>query len=243
MRATGVILAALILAGCANMDQSKVSDWLSFGGAMARGAGQGDEAQRADAIRQALQLGSQRATAELSKEGAFDPGTRYHIPLPEELQTVAGMLRTAGYGERIDQLEQRMNRGAEEAVGEAAPVFRQAIREMTVEDALAIVNGDPGSATRYFRQKSTVALRERFRPLIRENLEQTGFYSQYRGLLDIYDTLPMTDKPDLDIETRVLDHTLDAVFHRLAAEERAIREAPLERGSELIRSVFGAGRG
>lgn len=243
MRATGLILAAILLGGCASMDQKGVSDWLGFGGAMARSAGYGDQAETADGIRQALQLGSQRATSELSRQGAFDPGTPYHISLPEELQTVAGMLRTAGYGERVDQLETRMNRAAEEAVAEAEPVFRRTIRDMTVQDALGIVNGGPTAATDYFRQHSTMALRERFRPIIRENLEQTGFYRQYRGLLDIYDALPVTEKPDLDIETWVLNQSLGAVFSRLAEEERAIREAPLERGSELIQSVFGSKQG
>lgn len=240
MRAILIVLTAILLGGCAGLESGGLSEWLGATGNTARESGSEGQSRTADGIRQALQLGAQRTTTALSDEEAFAPGTRYHIALPEQLQSMAGLLRTAGYGERVDQLEQRMNEGARQAVAEATPVFRETIRDMTVRDAMAIVNGGPTAATDYFRQRTEVTLEQRFAPIVRENLRETGFYSQYRGLLDVYDAMPVTDKPDLDIEAHVLNKTLDALFHRLAAEERAIRQAPLERGSALIQSVFGA---
>lgn len=231
-----IVLLPLLLAGC--FTGETLNQWLGIGGQAARNLGYTDSAKMAEGIRQALSLGSERAGASLSREDGYALAG-YPVSLPPALQPVADTLKRVGMGSYVARLETAMNRGVEQAAAEAVPVFKNAISNMSVTDALAIVQGGDSAATDYFRGQTEAGLRQRYQPIIRDNLDQTGFYSQYRALLNAYNALPLTSKPNLDIEQQLLDHSLNALFGRLAEEERQIRAAPLARGSELIGAVFG----
>lgn len=232
-----ILALPLLLTGCVTGET--MNQWLGIGSEAARTLGYGDSAKMADGIRQALSLGSERAGAALSQQDGYQL-SGYPVALPAALQPVADTLKRVGMGSYVTRLETAMNRGVEQAAAEAVPVFKSAISAMTVADALAIVQGGDSAATDYFRGQTETALRTRYQPIIRRNLDNTGFYQQYRTMLDAYNALPLTSKPNLDIEQQLLDHSLNALFGRLAEEERLIRQAPLARGSELIGAVFGS---
>lgn len=234
-RISAVFLLAL-LSGCANNEA--FNQWFGLGTQVASNMGYGESAQMASGIKQALELGSQRASTQLSVVNGYK-ASGYPLSLPSTLQPVANTLRKAGMGSYVDRVEVAMNRGAEQAAAEAAPVFQQAIRNMTISDAVAIIGGGETAATDYFRGQTEASLRQRFQPIIKENLEKTGFYSQYKSMLDVYNALPLTSKPSLDVEEHLMGQSLNALFGRMAAEEKLIREAPIARGSALIGSVFG----
>ena len=67
-----------------------------------------------------------------------------------------------------------MNRGAEDAVGSAAPIFTDAIKQMTLTDALGIVRGNKDAATQYFKQKTSSKLIEAFTPSVKTSLDKTN---------------------------------------------------------------------
>jgi hypothetical protein len=159
--------------------------------------------------------------------------------LPEAVQPVATRLRQFGLGGQVDRIEALMNQGAEHAAREAKAVFINAVRGMTVTDAMAIVRGGNTAATDYFRQRTEADLRQRYLPIIKSNLQQVGFYNQYQQLLTAYKRLPLADKPDLDLEQHVLTQSLSALFTQVGEEEKAIRQDPLGRGSAAIAAVFG----
>jgi hypothetical protein len=75
--------------------------------------------------------------------------------LPPEAQRIEGTMRQLGMGAMVDKAVLQINRAAEDAVGTARPIFADAIRELTIADALAIVRGADSAATQYFRQKTT----------------------------------------------------------------------------------------
>lgn len=235
MRPMIMLCATLALTGCAS-DGSL--PWLNMGTQVARDLGYGDSAQMANGIKQALDIGSQRASTSLSVENGY-AAMGYPLSLPPALQPVTDTLKRVGMGSYVARVETAMYRGAEQAAAEALPVFQQAIRAMTITDALGIVRGDDSAATRYFRDQTESVLRERYQPIIRRNLESTGFYSQYTAMLEVYNALPLTNRPNLDVEDQLLTQSLNALFGRMAEEEKLIREAPVARGSALIGVVFG----
>ncbi|WP_237738864.1 DUF4197 domain-containing protein [Alcanivorax hongdengensis] len=222
---------ALTLAGCQNMEAAM--PWVNMGNQMAKDAGYDTDSRLAQGIKQALDVGTDNATTQLSMRGAFQLG------LPESAQPIANTLRQFGLGSYVDQLETAMNRGAEQAVDEAAPVFKQAIATMTVKDALGIIQGGDTAATQYFRAQTEPTLRQRYQPIIEQNLQKTGFYDQYKALLGAYDKLPLTNKPNLDLESYVLDQSMDKLFTRIGEQETLIRQNPMQQGSALIGAVFG----
>ncbi|WP_237068313.1 DUF4197 domain-containing protein [Microbulbifer guangxiensis] len=230
------VLASLVmLAGCQNMDAA--SPWVDLGNQVAKNAGYDTDSRLARGIKEMLSTSTDRAGNGLSQAGAFN------LPLPASAQPVADGLRQFGLGSYVDQLQNAMNRGAEQAAVEAAPVFKQAIAEMTIDDALGIVRGSETAATEYFRRQTESALRMRYQPIVESNLRQTGFYSEYKSLLAAYEKLPVAGKPELDLERYVIDQSMAKLFSRIGEEEALIRKDPVARGSILIGQVFGGAEG
>lgn len=193
----------------------------------------------ARAIKESLELGSTRSADLLSKTGGYNTHPLYRIQLPQQVQPIASRLRQFGLGGQVDRIETLMNQGAEQAAVEAKAVFVDAVRNMTVTDAIGIVRGNETAATDYFRTHTEAALRDRYAPIMRRNLEQVGFYRQYQQLLTAYKQLPLPNKPDLDLEQHALTQSLDALFKQVGEEEKLIRSDPIGRGSSVIAAVFG----
>lgn len=237
MKTRLLILVALVLGstGCAN--GGNVSEWFNLGSQVASDMGYGEQVNVAAGIKQALELGSERAATTLSSDGGYSRAG-YPISLPQQLQPVADTLRKFGMGSYVDKVEAAMNDGAEQAAAQSVPVVKQAISEMTVTDALGIVNGGLTAATDYFRDKTEASLRQRYQPIVRENLQKTGFYDQYQAMLGVYDALPLTNKPNLDVEQVVTEQALNGLYGRIAEEEKLIRQDPVGRGSALLGRIF-----
>lgn len=231
MKQRWVLVGLLILSGCKTMEAAM--PWVDMGNQMAKNAGYDTDAKLAAGIKDALITGTDRASAQLSQSGAFN------LQLPAAAQPVANTLRQFGFGSYVDKVETAMNRGAEQAVAEAAPVFKQAISHMTVNDALGIIRGGDTAATTYFRGETESSLRQRYQPIVEDNLRKTGFYDQYQSLLSVYSKLPLTNKPDLNLENHVIDNSMDELYTRIGEQEALIRQNPMQQGSALIGAVFG----
>jgi hypothetical protein len=225
----------LTLVACnANMPQI-----LQTGADVASASGYNNQAQLVRGIKDALELGSNRAAMQLSAPGGYSGNSLYRIELPANLQSTAKTLRQFGLGSQLDKVEALMNQGAEKAAAEAGSVFATAVRNMNVTDALGIVRGNDTAATAYFRQQTEAILRQRYQPIIKQNLQQIGFYNQYQQLLTTYNQLPIANKPSLDLEQHVLDQSLNGLFKEVANQEQLIRKDPVGRGSAIIGAVFG----
>jgi hypothetical protein len=227
-RATALALIAVLAAACADLPQ------LPYPGSDAPG-----QAAMVRGIKESLELGSTRAADLLSKDRGYLDHPAYRIRLPEAVQPITGSLRQFGLGPQLDRVELLMNRAAEQAAGEARAVFIDAVRAMTISDALGVVRGHDTAATDYFRRQTEASLRERYSPIIQSHLQQLGFYSQYQLMLAAYSRVPVAGKPELDLEQHVLTQSLDALFRQVAEEEKLIRQDPLGRGSRAIAAVFG----
>ena len=225
----------LALAGCQHMESTM--PWINMGNQMAKNAGYNTDEKLAAGIKEALIKGTDVAANQLSQEGAMN------LKLPKAADPVTDTLRKFGLGSYVDQLETAMNRGAEKAVASGAPVFKNAINAMSVDDALGIIQGGDTAATQYFRGETENSLRQRFQPIVEENLRKTGFYDQYQTLLGAYDKLPLTNKPNLDLESYVIDNSMDQLYTRIGQQETLIRQNPMQQGSALIGAVFGSGQG
>lgn len=212
---------------------------LQTGADVASASGYNNQAQLVQGIKDALELGSNRAATQLSTPGGYSSNSLYRIELPANLQATAKTLRQLGLGGQLDKVEALMNQGAEKAAAEAGSVFVTAVRTMNVTDALGIVRGNNTAATTYFRQQTESILRQRYLPIIKQNLQQIGFYSQYQQLLTTYNQLPIPNKPSLDLEQHVLEQSLNGLFKEVANQEQLIRKDPVGRGSAIIGAVFG----
>jgi hypothetical protein len=191
-------------------------------------------------LKEALQVGTERTVSSTSQRGGFLDNPLLRIALPEELDTMAKGLRAVGMGGQVDQLEVTMNRAAETASGEAKTVFWDAVKSMTISDAMGILNGPDNAATTYFRGRTEGSLRERFSPVVDGAMKQVGLYQAYDNLLGQYQLLSLFQNPTVELNRYVTDETLDGLFQVLAGEEKRIREDPVARSTDLLRTVFGS---
>ncbi len=230
IRAIALLLPVLVLAtGCAGLKDVDLSDLLQA---------PLDEETVAAGLREALTVGTERAVGTVSGPDGFLGDASIRIALPEDLRGTAGALRDIGLGDRVDGFVTLMNRAAEEASALALQPFADAARAMTIADAFAILEGDDDAATAYFRGATEDALRARFRPVVSGAMDQTGLYADYERYFDLYERLPFTDKPELDLTDYITDRTLDGLFLTLAEEEGRIRHDPLARTTALLQRVF-----
>jgi len=234
-RLLGALLAALAIAGlpaCAGVDPGRLGDVLAGNAPL-------DEATVADGLREALEVATGRSVETLSSVDGFLGNALLRIAVPEQLETVAEVLRDVGLGAKVDEFEVAMNRAAERASAEARPVFWNEIRRLTIADAFGILRGADDAATTYFRGRTETELRSRFLPLVKEKMETVGLYRVYGELAAAYEAIPFTTSPALDLDAYVTDRALDGLFLTLAEEEARIREDPAARTTRLLRRVFG----
>jgi hypothetical protein len=190
-------------------------------------------------LKEALRVGTERAVDTLAQPDGYLGNADVRIELPGFLHTSANMLRRAGLSSQVDAFERSMNRAAESAVTEAAPIFADAITAMTLDDAQRIYNGGDTAATDYFRDKTWQPLRERFKPRVEEAMRAHQVTASYETLLAMARSeLPLLGNVNLNLADHVTGEALDGLFLMLAREEKKIREQPLARTTDLLRQVF-----
>lgn len=192
-------------------------------------------------LKEALSKGTQQAIATLGKEGGFLNNLEVKIPLPEELKKVEKLLRSLGQDKYADQFVATLNHAAEKAVPEAASLFGDAIAQMSMQDAQAILKGPEDAATQYFRKTSEARLKERFLPIVQAATDQAGVTSAYKALLQkAGPTVHLLGLGNTDLDSYVDDKAVDGLFRMVAAEEKRIRQDPLARSTDVLKKVFGS---
>ena len=144
----------------------------------------------------------------------------------------------------IDEVVLKLNRAAENAAPEAKDILLNAILNITITDAINIVNGSNDAATVYLRNATHDDIADLFQPHIENSLETVGAQTAWGTLTTNYNSVaPFIGQPQ--VNTDLADYTtnkaLDGLFHLVAEEEGKIREDPLHRVSEILEQVFGNG--
>lgn len=191
-------------------------------------------------LKEALIKGISEGAEEASSQDGFFKNELIRIALPEEFRQVENTMRQFGLGAQVDRVLLAINRGAENAAGEAKPIFIQAIRQLTIQDAFAILRGGDNAATNYLQKATSEELTALFQPKIQESLDQVGALRHYKELVSTYNAIPGTKNLNPDLNAYVTEKALDGLFLLIAEEEKRIRENPLERTTALMRRVFAA---
>jgi len=199
------------------------------------------EAEAGQGIKEALTSGVTTAVLNLNKTDGFFASEVYKVLLPPDARKLESTLRKIGLGSPVDKAILAINRGAEEAVGSAKPIFVDAIKEMTLTDALGIVRGNKHAATDYFRQKTSEKLVIAFTPSVKTSLDKTYATKYYSNIVTTYNSLPTSfEKVNPDLSSYVVGKTVDALFDQIAQQEAEIRANPLARTTEILKKVFGS---
>ena len=146
------------------------------------GHGKQSDSTTATGLTEALQIGTEHAVDLTGTTDGFFKNEAIKILLPEKLRTAEKGLRLAGMGPKIDEFELSMNRAAEKAAPAARGIFKEALMQMTFDDARKILTGGNTSATEYFKAKTSGTLAVAFKPTVESAMDETGVVKQYKQL-------------------------------------------------------------
>ncbi len=189
-------------------------------------------------LRQALDLGIEKQVSKLTLENGFYKNELVKILLPEELQKVDKALRDIGLGNLADEGLKVLNRAAEDAVGEATPIFVNAVKGITFNDAKTILLGNDDAATQYLTTKTQTELYNKFNPVIKDSFNKVGADKIWANLINKYNTIPFTSNVNPDLTHYVTNEALRGVYKMIAVEEQDIRNKVESRTTDLLRRVF-----
>jgi hypothetical protein len=190
-------------------------------------------------LKEALNVGTKNATGKVSVKDGFFGNSLLKILMPPETKNVESKVRAIGEGDKVDQAILTMNRGAEDASQKALPIFSDAIKNITIEDGLSILNGNKDAATQYLKNKTTQDLYNAFLPIIKKSLDKVEATKYWGDVFKVYDEIPFVTKVNSNLPDYVTKKALDGLFLVIADEEAKIRANPEARVSDLLKKVFG----
>lgn len=219
----------LVISSCKTLQD--IANNLPQGGALS-------QAEIGNGLRAALDQGIDKEVTKLMQKDGFYRNEAVKILLPDELQKVDKGLRKIGLSSIADEGLKLLNRAAEDATKEALPIFTNAVKEITFNDAKNILLGDDRAATSYLEAKTTDELRAKFSPVIQNNLGKVGATDLWSNAITKYNSLPLTDDVNPDLTQYVTEKALEGVFKMIAQEELQIRNKVSSRSTDLLKRVF-----
>ena len=251
-------LCALLVLSASGLSLSAESSWASrafsiFKSTPERAVTESifeDANQLAKALREALAVSAERALTDLGSRGGFADSERYRIPLPKAVESFRKPLSLVNQEGRLDAFQATMNRAAEAGVAAAPSVVKKTIQSLTLKDLNSLWKGEDDAITRFLEKNSREHLAAQMLPLIAQATDSTGATRSYKaiqssvpesdgGLFSAVKSLTGFSASDFDLDQYVNDHALDALFSAMAVEEKALRENPVARSTDLLKKLFG----
>ena len=192
----------------------------------------------ANGLKEALNLGIEKQVSKLTLEDGFFKNELVKILLPEELRKVDITLRNVGLGKLADEGLKVLNRAAEDAVGEATPIFVDAIKGIDFNDAKNILLGKDNAATSYLEQNTQTKLYDKFSPIIKNSFQKVGADKIWSNLISKYNGIPLTNDVNPDLTDYVTQEALAGVYTMVELEEKEIRTKISSRTTDLLKKVF-----
>jgi hypothetical protein len=189
-------------------------------------------------LKEALNNGVNNGTAKLSSIDGFFANAAVKILMPPEAEKVEKTLRNIGLGKEVDNAILSMNRAAEDAAKSAAPIFLNAIKQMSISDAWGILRGGDTAATAYLRKTTTISLTNAFKPVIEISLEKVDATKYWNTVFTNYNKFAL-NKINPDLSSYVTDKALYGIFYEIGQQEMQIRKDPVARTTDILKKVFG----
>lgn len=196
------------------------------------------QADIAAGLKEALTIGATKGAAALSATDGFFKNAALKILLPPEAAKIERTLRSVGMGKQVDEAILSINRAAEDACKTAAPIFTNAIKQMTVTDAIGILKGADTAATAYLKRTTSAPLTSAFKPVIDRSLQKTDATKHWTSLVNAYNKFSF-QKLNPSLSDYVTEKALTGIYSQIALEEKNIRQNPAARATDLLKKVFG----
>jgi hypothetical protein len=191
-------------------------------------------------LKEALTVGTNSSTLSASKVDGYLKNPALFIPFPPEAQKMRQKLIDLGMQGKVNEFETSLNRAAEEATKKAAPIFINAITNMSIQDGFTILKGGDTAATNYLRNKTYNSLFETFKPTVKEAIQKVEVTKYWNPLVTAYNKIPLVEKFNPDLDSYVTHLATQGLFKLVKEEEAKIRKDPMARVNDILKRVFGS---
>ncbi len=236
-----ILLSGVLISSCETMNEETVGQManilLNTGGAASAAAP--TTAEVSYGLKESLTSGVLKAVSGLSKTDGFLGNQAIKILFPPEALKVEKQLRSLGLGHLCDNFVTSLNRAAEKASSQAAPIFIGAVKKMTFKDAMNILLGADGSATNYLVNSTSPEIKKLYNPVIATSLAKVNATKYWGDVTKAYNQIPFVKRVNPNLESYVTDKAMSALFAQVKVQESLIRKNPVARTSAMLKKVFG----
>ena len=189
-------------------------------------------------LKEALTIGVTKSCEKASNIDGFLKNDLIKIKFPEEARKIKKSLKKIGLEKQVNDFTISMNRAAEEASKDASQILLKSIKNMNINNALSILNGEENSATTYLYNQNQEDFKIKFKPIIEKSISNNKVATNWTKIMTTYNKIPLTEDINPNINDYILEKTIDGIFFLIAQEEKKIRENPENRISKLLQKVF-----
>jgi len=189
-------------------------------------------------LKEALDLGTGEAVDFLSAKDGYYKSV-YKILLPEEARKVTDRLKfIPGFSNVEDVILEKINRGAEDAAKSVGPIFLDAIKGMSISDALGILMGQQDAATDFLHHQTYQQLYDEFQPIVLTSLNKFNAVQYWEDAISKYNKIPLLGEVNPKLDDYVVHEALKGLFALVAQKELGIRTDINQRVTPLLQKVF-----
>jgi hypothetical protein len=243
-KAAVFIILIIISAGCAELTALLQTS----------GSASLTEADVINGLKEALITGAKNSATRLAAENGYYGDAAIKIFLPDEAKTIVDNISKIPGGDKlVEDVILRINRAAEDAAKEVAPVFVNSVTQMTISDAFNILNGADNAATTYLRNTTYDQLYQLYKPKIQASTEKkiVGNIStkdSWNTLTSKWNTIANSLagklaglKPvNTNLDDFLTSKALSGMFLKVEGEELKIRKQVSARITPILQKVFGS---
>ena len=189
-------------------------------------------------LKEALIVGATNSSSDASQKGGFNTNSLIRIPFPKDAKKMKTTLVKVGMQSQVTQFEKTLNAAAEDASQFAKEIFIDAVKKMTIKDAMSILKGKDNAATNYLKEQTSNELYVKFKPVVKQSIAKVNLTKHWNMLANRYNALPLSQKVNPDLEDYITNQAINGLFVLIANEEKEIRNNPKARVSEILQKVF-----
>mgnify|MGYP006436377393 FL=1 len=192
-------------------------------------------------LKEALNVGVNKGSEQASSIGGFLKNDLIRIPFPPEAKAVRDKAMQWGLDTKVEKFEITLNEAAEEACKTAAPIFLNAIKNMSLSDGFKILKGSDNAATNYLKEQTNTQLYKLFLPEVKMAIEKVKLTAYWEPLVKKYNQstrISGKESIETDLNKYVTERAILGLFKLVAIQEKEIRKNPLKRTSDILKKVF-----
>ncbi|HQG57216.1 MAG TPA: DUF4197 domain-containing protein [Bacteroidales bacterium] len=238
-----ILIVSMLVAGCSELMKALQTAGMPL-----------TEEEVISGLKEALIIGAQNSAKKLAAENGYYGDELVKILLPDEAKIIVDNISRIPGGEKlVEDVILRINRAAEDAAKEVAPIFVGSIKQMTVRDAFNILNGADNAATDYLRRTTYNELYSLYKPKIQAATEKkivagistkeswetlTGKWNSVAN--SVAGKIAGLKPVNTDLDDYLTNKALSGIFLKVEQEEYKIRKDVSARVTPLLQRVFGS---